>query len=225
MASVFFLFSGRVSHMLLARESSVFRKYPSQSEWNDCSHNYRCQKSSKRNVRSVLQWYPEVRHHCPNTPIILVGTKLDLREDKDTLEKLKDKKLAPINYPQVWWPCFKFFPETLPVFTMFFWSNRAKKKRVWPSQRKSRPQTTSSVLLTKPTRSRWFSRVPCGPFSSHLHRSRERRSGGIVAFFDVRWRIMIQISCDFKLQMRIRVSPCRMLASFNFQTEWESWAS
>jgi GTPase SAR1 family protein len=46
------------------------------------------------------QWYPEVRHHCPSTPIILVGTKLDLREDKETIEKLKDKKLAPITYPQ-----------------------------------------------------------------------------------------------------------------------------
>ncbi|KOB65820.1 Small G protein [Operophtera brumata] len=42
----------------------------------------------------------EVRHHCPSTPIILVGTKLDLREDKDTIEKLKDKKLAPITYTQ-----------------------------------------------------------------------------------------------------------------------------
>ena len=50
---------------------------------------------------SPSQWYPEVRHHCPNTPIILVGTKLDLREDKDTIEKLKEKKLAPITYPQV----------------------------------------------------------------------------------------------------------------------------
>ena len=32
--------------------------------------------------------YPEVSHHCPNTPIILVGTKADLREDRDTLERL-----------------------------------------------------------------------------------------------------------------------------------------
>lgn len=46
------------------------------------------------------QWFPEVRHHCPSTPIILVGTKLDLRDDKDTIEKLKEKKLAPITYPQ-----------------------------------------------------------------------------------------------------------------------------
>ena len=47
-----------------------------------------------------FQWYPEVAHHCPNTPIILVGTKLDLRDDKDYIEKLKEKKLAPITYPQ-----------------------------------------------------------------------------------------------------------------------------
>ncbi|XP_023949072.1 ras-related protein Rac1 [Pararge aegeria] len=52
--------------------------------------------ASFENVRA--KWYPEVRHHCPSTPIILVGTKLDLREDKDTIEKLKDKKLTPIIY-------------------------------------------------------------------------------------------------------------------------------
>lgn len=46
------------------------------------------------------QWYPEVRHHCPSTPIILVGTKLDLRDERETIEKLKEKKLAPITYPQ-----------------------------------------------------------------------------------------------------------------------------
>lgn len=53
--------------------------------------------SSFENVRA--KWYPEVRHHCPNTPIILVGTKLDLREDKETNEKLKEKKLSAVNYP------------------------------------------------------------------------------------------------------------------------------
>lgn len=29
-----------------------------------------------------------------------MGTKLDLRDDKDTIERLKEKKLAPITYPQ-----------------------------------------------------------------------------------------------------------------------------
>jgi len=47
-----------------------------------------------------FQWFPEVSHHCPNTPIILVGTKLDLRDDRDTIEKLRERRLAPISFPQ-----------------------------------------------------------------------------------------------------------------------------
>uniref|UniRef100_A0A3P9D6X5 Rac family small GTPase 2 n=1 Tax=Maylandia zebra TaxID=106582 RepID=A0A3P9D6X5_9CICH len=62
------------------------------------NHTYTHSPASYENVRA--KWYPEVRHHCPSTPIILVGTKLDLRDEKDTIEKLKDKKLAPITYPQ-----------------------------------------------------------------------------------------------------------------------------
>merc|ERR1712004_347712 len=54
--------------------------------------------ASFENVRA--KWYPEVRHHCPQVPIILVGTKVDLREDKESIEKLKEKRLAPITYPQ-----------------------------------------------------------------------------------------------------------------------------
>jgi Ras-related C3 botulinum toxin substrate 1 len=54
--------------------------------------------SSFENVQA--KWYPEVSHHCPNTPLILVGTKVDLREDQDTLEKLKAKGKQPIGYPQ-----------------------------------------------------------------------------------------------------------------------------
>ena len=41
-----------------------------------------------------------VRQHCPNTLIILVGTKLDLRDDEETTEKLKERHLAPITYTQ-----------------------------------------------------------------------------------------------------------------------------
>ncbi len=55
--------------------------------------------ASFENVR--VKWYPEVRHHCPSVPIILVGTKLDLRDDETTLEKLKAKRQAPVTYPQV----------------------------------------------------------------------------------------------------------------------------
>ena len=55
--------------------------------------------SSFENVR--IKWYQEVRHHCPDKPIILVGTKLDLRDNPETLHKLKERKMTPITYPQV----------------------------------------------------------------------------------------------------------------------------
>lgn len=45
-----------------------------------------------------MQWYPEVSHHCPGVPIVLVGTKLDLRDDRDVIEKMKAKGQSPISY-------------------------------------------------------------------------------------------------------------------------------
>ena len=42
------------------------------------------------------KWFPEIRHHCPNVPCIIVGTQMDLREDKATLEKLAKNKQKPI---------------------------------------------------------------------------------------------------------------------------------
>jgi len=38
------------------------------------------------------KWYPEISHHCPGAKCILVGTKIDLREDKATMENLKGEK-------------------------------------------------------------------------------------------------------------------------------------
>ncbi|KAL1276505.1 hypothetical protein QQF64_036128 [Cirrhinus molitorella] len=46
------------------------------------------------------KWHLDVRRFCSDTPIILVGTKLDLRDDKDTIEKLKEKEQTPITYRQ-----------------------------------------------------------------------------------------------------------------------------
>ena len=37
-------------------------------------------------------WFPEIKHHCPNTPFILLGTKVDLRGDRATLDMLTKKQ-------------------------------------------------------------------------------------------------------------------------------------
>ncbi|XP_007548508.1 PREDICTED: rho-related GTP-binding protein RhoG-like [Poecilia mexicana] len=54
--------------------------------------------SSHANVRH--KWHPEVSHHCPNVPILLVGTKKDLRGDNETVKKLKEQGLAPTTNQQ-----------------------------------------------------------------------------------------------------------------------------
>lgn len=44
-----------------------------------------------------LQWVPEITHHCPKTPFLLVGTQIDLRDDPSTVEKLAKNKQKPIT--------------------------------------------------------------------------------------------------------------------------------
>lgn len=46
------------------------------------------------------KWFPEIEHHAPNVPIILVGTKLDLREDRGTMDGLRSKRMEPVSYEQ-----------------------------------------------------------------------------------------------------------------------------
>ncbi|KFO23994.1 Rho-related GTP-binding protein RhoG [Fukomys damarensis] len=53
---------------------------------------------SYENVRH--KWHPEVCHHCPDVPILLVGTKKDLRAQPDTLRRLKEQGQAPITPQQ-----------------------------------------------------------------------------------------------------------------------------
>ena len=43
-----------------------------------------------------VQWVPEITHHCPKTPFLLVGTQVDLRDDASTIEKLAKQKQRPI---------------------------------------------------------------------------------------------------------------------------------
>lgn len=47
------------------------------------------------------KWYPEVRKYCPNTPIILVGTRTNLRDDPDVVKRLmKRYRRGPITYEE-----------------------------------------------------------------------------------------------------------------------------
>jgi small GTP-binding protein len=54
--------------------------------------------ASFENVLS--KWIPEITRHCPNIPFLLVGTKLDQRNDERVIERLAEKKLAPIQHKQ-----------------------------------------------------------------------------------------------------------------------------
>ena len=53
------------------------------------------QPASFRNVTEM--WVPEIKRHCPNTPFLLVGTQVDLRGDRATLDKLDKNKEKPIS--------------------------------------------------------------------------------------------------------------------------------
>ncbi|OPL20980.1 ras-related 1-like c3 botulinum toxin substrate, partial [Mytilus galloprovincialis] len=48
-------------------------------------------KASFQNIKS--KWYPEVSHHCPDVPIVLVATKTDLRK-KSIKSKNKSKEIS-----------------------------------------------------------------------------------------------------------------------------------
>ena len=54
--------------------------------------------SSFANVKE--RWCPELGHHCPGTPILLVGTKEDLRDDPVIVGDLATKGLSTITYQQ-----------------------------------------------------------------------------------------------------------------------------
>ncbi|KAI9003413.1 cell division control protein 42 [Hyaloraphidium curvatum] len=51
-------------------------------------------KASFENVKE--KWFPEVRHHCPGVPCLIVGTQADLRDDPATRAKLDKQKQRPI---------------------------------------------------------------------------------------------------------------------------------
>ncbi|KAM3462713.1 hypothetical protein NHJ6243_003918 [Beauveria neobassiana] len=51
--------------------------------------------ASFENVRE--KWFPEVHHHCPGVPCLIVGTQVDLRDDPSVREKLAKQKMSPVR--------------------------------------------------------------------------------------------------------------------------------
>ena len=54
--------------------------------------------SSYNNIKE--KWIKEIRTHCPNAKIILVGTKSDLRNNYEIISNLDKQNLKPITYSQ-----------------------------------------------------------------------------------------------------------------------------
>ena len=54
-----------------------------------------CDPASFKNVQE--KWVPEIKHHCPNIPFLLVGTQVDLRYDRAVLDKLAKNKEKPVS--------------------------------------------------------------------------------------------------------------------------------
>ncbi|NWV33247.1 RND1 protein, partial [Grantiella picta] len=49
---------------------------------------------------AAKKWKTEILDYCPNTRVLLIGCKTDLRTDLSTLLELSHQKQAPISYEQ-----------------------------------------------------------------------------------------------------------------------------
>ncbi|KAK3505222.1 cell division control protein 42 [Neurospora crassa] len=57
--------------------------------------------ASPASFENVSQkWAPEVNHHCPGVPFLIVGTQKDLRSDKELRDKLAQRKQSMIEFKQ-----------------------------------------------------------------------------------------------------------------------------
>ncbi|CAG2103959.1 unnamed protein product [Medioppia subpectinata] len=56
---------------------------------------------SPDSLENIMEkWTPEVKHFCPNVPIVLVGNKKDLRNDNNTIRELGKMKQEPVRSEQ-----------------------------------------------------------------------------------------------------------------------------
>jgi GTPase SAR1 family protein len=65
--------------------------YLDWNRWRDGEDN-----DTLANLRT--EWIPELRHFCPDTPIVLCGTMRDLRESEEALEFARDRGLQVFSF-------------------------------------------------------------------------------------------------------------------------------
>jgi Ras-related C3 botulinum toxin substrate 1 len=53
-------------------------------------------RSSYNNISE--KWIPELNHYCPNTPKVLVGTKIDLRDNREVIARLSERGHSPLTF-------------------------------------------------------------------------------------------------------------------------------
>ncbi|XP_039196997.1 rho-related GTP-binding protein RhoD [Crotalus tigris] len=103
----------------------------------------------------LTKWYPEANHFCKGIPILLVGCKTDLRNDKVLLRKLHQNQLEPITYQKgealarnlhavAYFECSALYHEN--ITDIFTEASRAALSRMKKEQQRQRLKKT--CLLT-----------------------------------------------------------------------------
>jgi small GTP-binding protein len=54
--------------------------------------------TSCTNIRE--KWIPEIRHYCPDKPVVLVGLKTDLRYNLGAIARLSEQNMSPVSEEQ-----------------------------------------------------------------------------------------------------------------------------
>ncbi|XP_068068739.1 rho-related GTP-binding protein Rho6 [Anomalospiza imberbis] len=116
---------------------------------------------------AAKKWKTEILDYCPNTRVLLIGCKTDLRTDLSTLLELSHQKQAPISYEQGcaaarqlgaegYLECSAFTSEK-SVHSIFRTVSGICLSRAPPQAPRSPPRSLSKRLLHLPSRSELIS--------------------------------------------------------------------
>ncbi|NWS06816.1 RND1 protein, partial [Motacilla alba] len=116
---------------------------------------------------AAKKWKTEILDYCPNTRVLLIGCKTDLRTDLSTLLELSHQKQAPISYEQgcaaarqlgaeAYLECSAFTSEK-SVHSIFRSVAGLCLSRAPPQPPRSPPRSLSKRLLHLPSRSELIS--------------------------------------------------------------------